>query len=168
MIFSRADLLDEQESLAWVEKYFHPHGLKCPACCATTTQARVFRRHKRGLVDYGCQQCHSAYNLYTGTIFAGSHLDPRRVVLLLRGVCQGEPSTVLAEDLVLSRQSIHKWRQRIQPQRLSDVESDSPPKRRDRDRRDVSATRGKKGEKHADPLSSAAPESEQAARARHL
>ena len=144
MIFPIADLLDEQGSVAWVEKYFHPHGLKCPVCCATSKQARVFRRHKCSLVDYRCQQCHSTYNLYTGTIFAGSHLDPRRVVLLLRGVCKGEPSTVQAEELVLSRQSVHKWRQRIQPQRLPDVGSNSTAGRRDRDRRDVSERGGKK------------------------
>jgi transposase-like protein len=66
------------------------------------------------LVDYRCQQCQRTYNLYTGTIFAGSNLEPRRVVLLLRGVCKGEPSAVLAEELELSRQCVHRWRQRIQ------------------------------------------------------
>jgi transposase-like protein len=114
MIFPIADLLDEQESVAWVEKYFHPHGLRCPGCGATTEQARLFRVRKRGFVDHRCQQCQSIYNLYTGTIFAGSNLSARRVMLLLRGVCKGEPSIVLSEELLLSRQSVHKWRQRIQ------------------------------------------------------
>jgi transposase-like protein len=106
MIFPIIDLLDEQESDKWVKKYFHPHGLRCPGCGDTTRYARQFRTLKRGLVDYRCQQCRSVYNLYTGTIFAGSNLSPRRVVLLLRGVCQGEPATVLAEELELSRRSV--------------------------------------------------------------
>jgi transposase-like protein len=114
MIFPITDLLDDQESQEWVEKYFHPKGLRCPGCGATIEQARRFRTYKRGLVDYRCQRCQSVYNLYTGTIFAGSHLEPRRVVLLLRGVCKGEPSTVLSAELGLSRQSVHKWRQRLQ------------------------------------------------------
>lgn len=114
MIFPITDLLDEQESDKWVKKYFHPNGLRCPGCDATTRYARPFRTLKRGLVDYRCRQCQSVYNLYTGAIFAGSNIDPRRVVLLLRGVCKGEPATVLSEELELSRRSIHKWRKRIQ------------------------------------------------------
>lgn len=114
MIFPITDLLDEQESDMWVKKYFHLRGLRCPGCDATTRYARQFRTLKRGLVDYRCQKCQSVYNLYTGTIFAGSNLEPRRVVLLRRGVCKGEPATVLAEELELSRRSVHKWRKRIQ------------------------------------------------------
>ncbi len=114
MIFPITDLLDEQESIEWVEKYFHPKGLRCSGCGATTQQAREFRTHKRGFLDYRCQKCQSVYNLYTGTLFAGSNLEPRRVVLLLRGVCKGEPSSVLSQELNLSRQSVHKWRKRIQ------------------------------------------------------
>jgi transposase len=34
--------------------------------------------------------------------------------LLLRGVCKGESSPVLAEELGLSRQSVHTWRKRLQ------------------------------------------------------
>ena len=116
MIFPITDLLDEQESIEWVEKYFHPSGLRCPGCGATTEQARVFRQRKRGLLDYRCGECQRVYNLYTGTIFAGSNLDARRVVLLLRGVCKGEPSTVLSEELALSRRCVHRWRHRIQAQ----------------------------------------------------
>jgi transposase-like protein len=114
MIFPIADLLDEQQSVAWVEKYFHPKRLRCPGCGATTKDAREFRTHRRGFVDYRCRKCQSTYNLYTGTIFAGSNLEPRQVVLLLRGVCKGEPATVLAEELVLSRQCVHRRRRRIQ------------------------------------------------------
>src|SRR5215210_2930430 len=114
MIFPITELLDEQESIAWVEKYFHPKKLRCPGCGATTRQARPFRTHRRGFVDYRCRGCQSNYNLYTGSIFAGSNLEPRRVVLLLRGVCKGEPATVLAEELGLSRRCVHRWRKRIQ------------------------------------------------------
>ena len=75
---------------------------------------REFRTHKRGFVDYRCRECQRTYNLYTGAIFAGSNLEPRRVVLLLRGVCKGEPATVLAEELALSRRCVHRRRKRIQ------------------------------------------------------
>lgn len=114
MIFPITDLLDEQESLAWVGKHFHPKKLRCPGCAATTRQARPVRTHKRGFVDYRCPKCQRSYNLYTGTSFAGSNLEPRRVVLLLRGSCKGAPATVLAAELELSRCCVHRWRKRIQ------------------------------------------------------
>jgi transposase-like protein len=113
MIFPITELLDEQESVAWVEKYFHSKGLNCPGCGATREYAREFRRHKHGVVDYRCHLCQRTYNLSTGTIFAGSNLEPRRVVLLVRGVGKGEPATVLAEELALSRQCIWRWRKRL-------------------------------------------------------
>ena len=114
MIFPITELLDEQESVAWVEKYFHPQGLHCPGCAAPREEARECRRHKRGFVDHRCRHCQRTYNLYTGTLFAGSNLEPRRVVLLVRGVCKGEPATVLAEELSLSRQCVWRWRKRLQ------------------------------------------------------
>src|SRR5215204_1128419 len=88
MIFPIADLLDEQQSIKWVEKYFHPKRLRCPGCGATTKDARESRTRKRGLVDYRCRKCQSTYNLYTATVFA--------------------------EELSLSRQCVQRWRQRIQ------------------------------------------------------
>ena len=113
MIFPIVELLDARASIAWVERHFHPKGLHCPGCGDTREHAREFRRHKRGFVDYRCYHCQRTYNLYTGTLFAGSNLEPRRVVLLIRGVCKGVPATVLAEELALSRQCVHRWRTRL-------------------------------------------------------
>ena len=57
MSFPIAELLEETESLAWVEKYFHPKGLNCRGCGATREHACEFRKHKRGFVDYRCSKC---------------------------------------------------------------------------------------------------------------
>ncbi len=150
MIFPVTDLLDDQESLEWLEKYFHPKGLRCPSCRATTQLARVFRTHKRGFVDYRCQKCQSVYNLYTGTLFAGSNLEPRRVVLLLRGVCKGDPSTVLSEELSLSRQCVHRWRCPIQANAY-EMLSRSALTDSDTETDEMFPQRGKKGENTAIP-----------------
>ena len=129
MIFPLTELLDDHESMAWVEKHFHPKGLRCPGCGATREEAREFRQHKRGFVDYRCHHCHRTYNLYTGTLFAGSNLAPRRVVLLVRGICKGEPATVLAEELSLSRQCVHRWRKRLQANGYSMLSQKALPDR---------------------------------------
>jgi transposase-like protein len=167
MIFPITELLDEQESQVWVEKYFHPQGLCCPGCGATREEAREFRRHKRGFVDYRCSICPRTYNLYTGTLFAGSNLDPRRVVLLVRGVCKGDPATVLAEELALSRQCVHRWRKRLQangymrlsPRALPDAETETEERFQNA---------GEKRGQTLHPLRSAATPRQQATRPRDL
>ena len=113
MIFPITELLSDQASRAWIEKPFHPKGLRCPSCHAKKTQAREVRCTKRGLIDYRRRQCETVYNLYSGTLFCGSNLQPRPAVLLVRGVCKGESAQRLAAALGLSRQSVHAWRQRL-------------------------------------------------------
>jgi transposase-like protein len=80
MIFPITELLDEQESQAWLENDFHPTGRHCPRCGATRAEARELRLPKRGVVDYRCHHCQRTYTLYTGTLFAGRNLEARRVV----------------------------------------------------------------------------------------
>lgn len=122
MIVPITELLSDHASLRWIEKHFHPTGLRCPSCKGKPTPAREFRRTKRGLADYRCRACETVYNLYSGTLFAGSKLQPRQTVLLGRGVCQGESSQPLAAELGLSRPSVHPWRQRLQANGYRTVE----------------------------------------------
>jgi transposase-like protein len=115
MIFPITDLLSEQQCVEWIIQHFHPQGLRCPRCGASTDQARQFRSTSRGLIDYRCKNgCNTFYNLYTNTIFSGTNLRARQVVLLLRGVCKGESTKTLAAEIGLSRVSVHRWRKRLQ------------------------------------------------------
>ncbi len=87
MDFPIIDLLDEAQSIAWLEQHFHPTGLQCSHCHASHAEARFFRINSgSGLPVYRCQRCQGIYNLYSGTVFAGSQLAPGHVVLILRGV----------------------------------------------------------------------------------
>jgi transposase-like protein len=102
MEFSITDLLDYESSVAWITQHFHPKGFRCPECGAERNEARIFRETRRSqLVAYRCNVCDTAYNLYSGTIFQQTHLTPMQVVLLMRGICKGESSKVLAAELKL-------------------------------------------------------------------
>ena len=134
MDFPIVELLDDDVSAIWLQKYFHPEGLMCPHCAADVTEARQFRTTARSrLTVYRCQRCQGIYNLYSGTLFAGKHLHPAQVVLLLRGVCKGEPAATLARELGLCRQTVHDLRQRLQasaerlqpPEALPDVQTET-------------------------------------------
>ena len=100
MEFPITDLLNYESSVAWITQHFHPTGFKCPKCGAPQQKARIFRKTQRSqLVVYRCNQCHTTYNLYSGTIFQQTHLTPMQVVMLMRGICKGESSKVLAAEL---------------------------------------------------------------------
>ena len=114
MDFPIVDLFDDELSAAWLLKYFHQNQLRCPHCGKGVAEARVFRTTKRsGLTVYRCP-CQGIYNLYSGTVFAGKHLRPAQVILLLRGVCKGEPTAAIAREIGVARQTVHDIRQTLQ------------------------------------------------------
>jgi transposase-like protein len=117
MDFPIIDLLDIEECEAWLEKHFHPQGLKCPHCQASRDAARWFRVNRAsGLNVYRCAVCDGIYNLYSGTVFAGGQLTPPQVVLLLQGILQGKPSNQLAREIGLTDKTVLKWRHRLHAQ----------------------------------------------------
>lgn len=117
MDFPIIDLLDEEMSVAWLMKHFHPDGLRCSHCQAQQSEARYFRANVgSGLPVYRCQQCDGVYHLYSGTLFEGSQLTPTQVVLLLRGFLQGQSSAQLARELDLAYKTVLKWCHRLQAQ----------------------------------------------------
>ena len=115
MEFPITELLDYESSVVWIIEHFHPMGLRCPLCGKYKEQAREFRRTQGSqLVVYRCRGCHRTYNLYSGTVFEQTHLTPRQVVLLMRGICKGESSQVLAQELELNYGTILTLRHEIQ------------------------------------------------------
>lgn len=115
MDFPITSLVDDQRSLAWLLRYFHPDGLQCVHCAASVKDARHFRTTKKSQVPvYRCKHCQGVYTLYSGTVFEGTHYRPAKVVLLLRGVLKGEPSLRLARELKIARQRAHHYRHALQ------------------------------------------------------
>ena len=113
MIFPITDLLDDYQSERWLLEHFHPEGLRCPKC--DSARRRRFRETETSrLIVYRCLDCEGIYNLYSGTVFEKKHLRPSQVVLLLRGVLKGQSSISLAEELGVSRTTVHELRKELQ------------------------------------------------------
>lgn len=105
------ELLDEQASLAWLERHLHPQGLKCPQCGATE---RRLARHIGPLIAYRCTRCDRYHTILTGTVFEKTRQPPSKLVLLLRGIAKGESTARLARELMIDRARIHEIRKRVQ------------------------------------------------------
>jgi transposase-like protein len=115
MDFPIVDLLDDEMSEAWLMKHLHPQGMKCPHCQQPHSRARYFRANRgSGLAVYRCQACDGIYHGYSGTLFEGSQLTPAQVVLLLRGILQGQSSAQISRELGLAYKTVLKWRRRVQ------------------------------------------------------
>jgi transposase-like protein len=123
MEFPIGELLNPIDCEHWIKEHFHPAGLKCTRCQTAVAESHVFRQTKKSqLTVYRCNECGKTYNLYSGTVFQQRHLTPQQVVLLVRGVLKGEPSTVLAAELGLNyitvlelRRDLHDNARHMQP-----------------------------------------------------
>jgi transposase-like protein len=123
MEFPITELLDRENSVAWILKHFHPKGLRCPDCQKPVKQSREFRRtQKSGLVVHRCYGCGKAYNLYSGTVFERCPWTPMQVVLLMRGICKGETTRELAAELKLNYKTVLDMRHKVQ----ANAESEQP------------------------------------------
>ena len=126
MDFPILTLLDTETSVSWVEQHFHPDGFGCPHCQAGLADARLFRTNRGSTLPvYRCRTCQGVYTLYTRTIFEGAQLLPTQVVLLLRGVFQGQSSAQLARELDLTEKTVLKWRHRLND-RAEAIQPDTP------------------------------------------
>jgi transposase-like protein len=60
--------------------------------------------------------CGQTYNLYTGTVLEQHQLRPAQVVLLLRGILQGETTSALARELGVAYETVLTLRHELQAQ----------------------------------------------------
>ncbi len=109
--FPITEMLDEGLCLIWLERQFHPDGMKCPHCGAN--ERRIARQNVH-YPSYRCLQCDRYYSLFTGTIFQKTRQAPSQIVLLLRGVAQGESTNRLSRELGICYRQVLTLRQRIQ------------------------------------------------------
>ena len=150
MDFPIQSLMDEEKVQAWVLDHFHPQGLCCPKCQASVAEARKFRKTETsGLQVYRCKHCESIYNLYTGTVFAGTQFRPSQVVLLLRGVCQGVSSAQLGRELGLSRQTVLSIRRKLQTS-AEQIQPEAALPDAEVETDEMFQNAGEKGDKHVD------------------
>ena len=109
--FPIGELLDETACLAWLEKHLHPDGLKCPRCGATQ---RRLAKQEGHFPAYRCQACDRYHTLLSGTVLQKTRQKPSTLVLMLRGIAQGETTSRLSRELWISRKQMTTIRHRLQ------------------------------------------------------
>jgi hypothetical protein len=87
--FPSAERLDDRICLIWVERHLHPEGLACPHC--HRPKRRLFRP-QGAFPAYRCRACDGSSTLLPNPVFEKTRQRPATLVLLRRGLAQGEPT----------------------------------------------------------------------------
>ena len=119
MTFPVTDLWDEQKCHDFLLNLLHPQGLACPRCTAPVPQARVHRRDRAPILQYQCR-CGRIYNLFTRTIWQGTHHSCATIIEIMRGITQGKPTLKLAAELGVDRKHLLARRHQLQTYALAD------------------------------------------------
>jgi transposase-like protein len=113
MDFSLIDYLDEEACYAQLVELLHVDGLACPTCGARE-HLGVHRRRRAPVLDYQCAACGRVFNAWAGTFLQGTHRRPSAILMILRGVAQGEPTAQMARELGCDRGRLLGLRHRLQ------------------------------------------------------
>ncbi len=113
MAFSMTELLDEQAGYEFRVRVLHPKGLRCPAGHRVAVGQAPHLSDRTPVVDYRCRRGGKVFNVFTNTLWRGTHYSCRQVVLLVLGFVQGVPTVHLAKELKLDYETVltrrHGW-----------------------------------------------------------
>ncbi len=98
MDFSLNDYMDEDACYGKLVELLHPDGLACPRCSLRQRLA-IHHCHRAPVLDCQCSDCGRVFNAWTGTFLQGTHRRPSQILLILRGVAQGQPTAQMAREL---------------------------------------------------------------------
>lgn len=114
IVWSINELMDEQACHDALLAVLHPEGLKCPNGHPLPPDQAPHDRHRAPIYDYRCRECGRVYNLFSGTLFQGSHYPCSVWVLLIKGIVQGTPTEHLAKETKVSFKNLLRRRHQLQ------------------------------------------------------
>lgn len=151
MQFPITDLLDEQECHDYLLRTLHPNGMICPQCGLLLPPGRApHDRSRDPIFDYLCRRCGRVFNLFTDTVWQGTHCDCRTIVLVMRGIVRGVSTLQLSKELGLDYGTLLERRHRIQRLALAHKPSDPLPDD-ETEGDEMFQNAGEKGTPHRDP-----------------
>jgi transposase len=150
MRFPISELLSQQECYDYLLRTLHPNGLQCRYGHLLPANQAPHDRSRTPIFDYRCQVCGNVFNVFTNTVWEGSHYDCVTIVLIMRGFVQGIPTLHLAQELDLDYGTLLERRHQIQKLAL-DRQPDDPLLDSVTEADEMFQNAGEKGTLHPDP-----------------
>ena len=148
--FPLTDLLTQQECYDFLLDILHPQGLCCPYGHFLPTGQCPHMCDRAPILDYRCRECGTVFNVFTGTVWAGTHYSCAKIILILRGLTQGIPTLQLADELDCDYETLLNYRHQIQAAALRYLDR-SPLVDTVTEGDEMFQNAGEKGDPHRDP-----------------
>ncbi len=114
MRFPIQALMSEEACYERLLEILHPDGLSCPASHALPTEQAPHNRERTPVNKYRCRRCGCVFDLFSGTVWSGTHATCVTILLVMRGFVQGTPTQQLADELNLDYGTLLERRHRVQ------------------------------------------------------
>lgn len=95
MRFPIQDLMSEETCYERLLEILHPDGLCCPEGHALPEGQAPHNRDRAPVNKYRCRRCGCVFDLFTGTVWAGTHYNCVTIQLVMRGFVQGTPMNAM-------------------------------------------------------------------------
>ena len=149
IIFSLLDLMDVQKCYDFLCTILHPQGLKCPKCQCSVQDSKIHRRDRAPVLIYECKNGHF-YNLFTKTVWQGTHHKCPLIIRILQGVAQGVSTLHLSIELGIDRKHLLERRHKLQ-NFVDEASIRMPLSDKVTEVDEMYQNAGEKGVKHSDP-----------------
>lgn len=114
MRFPIQDLLNEESCYERLREILHPDGICCPNGHRLPENQAPHSRRRTPFLEWECRDCGRFYSILTETVWSGTHYDSVTILLVMRGIVKGTPTTELAAELELDYGTLLGRRHRVQ------------------------------------------------------
>lgn len=104
MEYAIDDLLDEAKCYSHLIDHFHNGELCCSSCKGSNYRAH--RERRKPIVQFQCRDCSTYFNVFTGTVFQGTHWKCSTVVMILRGFIKGDSTLSMSKEMGLGYRNL--------------------------------------------------------------
>ncbi|MEM7133341.1 MAG: hypothetical protein AAF702_43995 [Chloroflexota bacterium] len=118
MRFPIQGLMDEEACYERLREILHPNGLSCANGHELPEGQAPHNRDRAPVNRFRCRQCGGVFDIFTGTVWSGTHYNCVTILLVMRGFVQGTPTKQLAEELNLDYGTLLDRRHRVQESAL--------------------------------------------------
>lgn len=115
-------LLDEDKSYQHLLDLLHDGALCCPQC--SSIDKRVHSYQRSPVLTYQCKSCNKFYNIFSNTVFQGTHYVCSVIVMIIRGVSQGVSTSQLSQELDIDYSNLLKLRHQMQENAYENLPTD--------------------------------------------
>jgi len=114
MRFPIQNLMSEEACYERLREILHADGMCCTTGHELPADQAPHNRERAPVNKYKCRLCGGVFDIFSETVWSGTHYNCVTIMLVMRGFVQGTPTKQLAEELNLDYGTLLDRRHRVQ------------------------------------------------------